>query len=112
MAANALTSFACGIQAESFRKIRGNSIATTMCIGNMRSGTQNLCNYFQSKDTEYLRNAGLCFGIILCFVIGAVIGNFAILILCEKAILCCSVLLVLAFVMMFIDYEQGLDSTF
>ena len=56
--ANSLTSFACGIQVESFRKIRGNSIATTMCIGNMRSGTQNLCNYFQSKDTEYLRNAG------------------------------------------------------
>ena len=32
--ANAMTSFACGIQVESFRSIRGNSIATTMCIGN------------------------------------------------------------------------------
>ena len=40
--ANALISFACGIQVESFRKIRGNSAATTMCIGNMRSGTQHL----------------------------------------------------------------------
>ena len=28
--ANSLTSFACGIQVESFRKIRGNGIATTM----------------------------------------------------------------------------------
>lgn len=36
--ANSLISFACGIQVESFRKIRGNGIATTMCIGNIRSG--------------------------------------------------------------------------
>ena len=110
--ANSLTSFACGIQVESFRKIRGNSIATTMCIGNMRSGTQNLCNYFQSKDIEYLRNAVLYFGIILCFVIGAVIGNFSIQLLHEKAILCCSVLLVFSFIMMFIDYEKGQNSIF
>lgn len=52
--ANSLTSFACGIQAESFRKIRGNSMATTMCIENVRSGTQNLCHYFRSKDTKFL----------------------------------------------------------
>ena len=38
--ANSLTSLACGIQVESFRKIHGNGIATTMCIGNLRSGTQ------------------------------------------------------------------------
>ena len=31
--ANSLTSLACGIQVESFRKIHGNGIATTMCIG-------------------------------------------------------------------------------
>lgn len=93
--ANSLTSFACGIQVESFRKIRGNGIATTMCIGNMRSGTQNLCHYLQSKKTEYLRDALLYYGIIACFVIGAVIGNFAIRFLYEKAILCCSGLLVI-----------------
>lgn len=104
--ANSLTSFACGIQVESFRKIRGNGMATTMCIGNMRSGTQNLCSYFQSKDIEYLRNSALYFGIILCFVIGAVIGNLAVRRLREKAVLCCSILLLLAFVMMFIDYER------
>ena len=51
-------------------------------------------------------------GIILCFVIGAVIGNFAIQLLHEKAILCCSVLLVLSFIMMFIDYEKGQNSIF
>ena len=52
--ANSLISFACGIQVESFRKIRGNGIATTMCIGNIRSGTQHLCQFIHSKDIKKL----------------------------------------------------------
>ena len=60
--ANSLTSFACGIQVESFRKIRGNGIATTMCIGNLRSGTQNLCNFIRKKDKEDFKKAVLYYG--------------------------------------------------
>ncbi len=104
--ANSLTSFACGIQVESFRKIRGNGIATTMCIGNMRSGTQHFYNYFHGKNKESLRKAFLYYGIIVCFVIGAVIGNLFIKLLHEKAILCCSAMLIFAFILMFIDYER------
>ena len=104
--ANSLTSFACGIQVESFRKIRGNGIATTMCIGNLRSGTQNLCNYFHNKDIEYFKSSLLYYGIIACFVIGAIIGNLFIHILQEKAILCCSALLFFVFFLMFIDFER------
>ena len=108
--ANSLTSFACGIQVESFRKIRGNGIATTMCIGNLRSGTQNLCNYFHTKDIEYFKSSILYYGIIVCFVTGAIIGNFFIHILREKAILCCSALLFFVFILMFIDYEREKDN--
>ena len=104
--ANVLTSFACGIQVETFRKIRGNGIATTMCIGNMRTGTENLFHFFHTKDSAFLRKSTLYYGIILCFVTGAVIGNFFIHLLHEKAILCCSMLLFLAFLLMFIDYER------
>lgn len=104
--ANALISFACGIQVESFRKIRGNAIATTMCIGNTRSGTENLCKYAQTKDKEFLYKAMLYYGIIACFVLGAVIGNFCIDIWAEKAILCCSVMLIVTFIIMFVDYER------
>ena len=104
--ANALTSFACGIQVESFRKIRGNGIATTMCIGNMRTGTENLFQFFYKKDKECLRKASLYYGIIVCFVIGAVAGNFMIHHLQEKAILCCSAILFVVFIFMFIDYEK------
>lgn len=104
--ANSLTSFACGIQVESFRKIRGNGIATTMCIGNLRSGTQNLCNFIRKKDKEDFKKVVLYYGIIVCFVTGAVIGNFFIHMFHERAILCCSVVLFFAFFLMFIDYEK------
>ena len=40
--ANGLTSLACGMQVESFRKIHGRGIATTMCIANLRSALQNV----------------------------------------------------------------------
>lgn len=104
--ANSLISFACGIQVESFRKIRGNAIATTMCIGNTRSGTQNLCMFFQTGEREYLHKAGLYYEIILAFVCGAIAGNFFIKLFAAKAILCSSALLFAVFIMMFIDYEK------
>ena len=104
--ANSLISFACGIQVESFRKIRGNGIATTMCIGNIRSGTQHLCQFIHSKDREHLVRAALYYGIIGCFIMGAIIGNFFIDIWHEKAILCSSVLLIISFVFMCIDGEK------
>ncbi len=105
--ANAITSFACGIQVESFRKVRGNGVATTMCIGNLRSGTQHLCSFFHEKRREDLEHAALYYGLIASFVIGAVLGNFVIQRLHEKAIFCCSSLLLLAFGMMFVDYERA-----
>ena len=54
LAANSLTSFACGIQVQSFRKLHGRPIATTMCIGNLRSGTQDLVSYARERDGALL----------------------------------------------------------
>ncbi len=103
LVANSMTSLACGIQVESFRKIRGNGIATTMCIGNLRSGTQNLCDYIFKREKTNLEKALLYYGIILCFVSGAVIGSIAIRWLQAKAILICSIVLFVAFLMMFVE---------
>ena len=99
--ANSLTSLACGIQVESFRKIHGNAIATTMCIGNLRSGTQNLCDYIRKKDKTSLKKSLLYYGIIIFFIIGAVIGSMVIKEMQQKAILVCAVILFLVFLMMF-----------
>lgn len=104
--ANSLTSLACGIQVESFRKIHGHGIATTMCIGNLRSGTENMCLFFQTGENIHLKKGILYFGIILCFIFGAILGNMFIQLLHQKAILCCSVLLTIVFIMMFIDREK------
>ena len=103
---NALTSFACGIQVESFRKIHGKGIATTMCIGNLRSGTENLHHYFHTKERHFLDTSLLYYGIIACFIVGAVIGNAAVQLFRTKAILGCSFLLLISFFMMFIDWEK------
>lgn len=99
--ANSLTSLACGIQVESFRKIHGSGIATTMCIGNLRSGTENLCSFVFYKNKENLGKAMLYYGIILSFIIGAVLGSIAIEFWGEKSILVCSFMLALAFLIMF-----------
>jgi uncharacterized membrane protein YoaK (UPF0700 family) len=105
--ANSLTSLACGVQVESFRKIHGDGVATTMCIGNLRSGTHEMCEYASSGDKGALKHGLLYYGIIACFVVGAIIGNFCIGALAEKAILVCAAILALAFAMMFVDREKN-----
>ena len=74
-AANVLISFICALQVESFRKVNGNAFATTMCTGNLRSGTELLFRYFRTKDRELLKKSGQYFGIILSFIIGAGAGS-------------------------------------
>lgn len=104
--ANSLTSFACGIQVESFRKIHGNGIATTMCIGNLRSATQNICDYWLKKDKESAKKSMLYYGIILCFIVGAVVGNAFVKRMGIRAILICSLILMVAFSMMFVHEKE------
>lgn len=104
--ANSLTSLACGIQVESFRKIHGHGIATTMCIATCRSATQNFCDYISRKDWQNLRNTFLYFGIIGCFILGAILGNRAISYLGKHAILTSVILLCVSFIIMFIDREK------
>lgn len=104
--ANSLTSLACGIQVQSFRKIRGNGIATTMCIGNLRTATQAICDYWHTKDKMAMEKGMLFYGIIITFVIGAILGNVCIKFMAEKAMLICTLFLVIGFMLMFIDREK------
>jgi len=98
--ANSMVSFACGIQVQSFRKIHGNSLATTMCIGNIRSATDLLCTYLHVKEKQILFKSLLYYGIILIFIAGAVLGNIGIKRLNQKAVLFCPFLLMIVFVLM------------
>ena len=98
--ANSLISFACGAQVESFRKYKGQAIATTMCIGNLRSGTEALCAFILKKDKDQLKNGLMFFLIIFVFVIGAVLGNFAVSYFDEYAIGFSGALLLIAFLLL------------
>ena len=75
MVANMLVSFACAMQVQTFRKVQGYGYASTMCIGNLRSGTESFSHYLRSGDRESLHKAMHLFGIILIFAIGAGTGG-------------------------------------
>ena len=49
--ANAMVSFACAMQVQAFRKVNSYAFASTMCIGNIRSGMESLCAYHNPFGT-------------------------------------------------------------
>ncbi len=75
-------------------------MATTMCIGNLRSGTYYLGQYFRNRNAAWIRKAALYYGMILFFVLGAVAESFLIRLFAEKAILLSVSLLMTAFLLM------------
>ena len=69
--ANALVSFACAMQVQTFRKVNGYAFASTMCIGNMRSGMDSLCSWVLNRNPAALKKSFYYWGIILLFALGA-----------------------------------------
>ena len=106
LVANALVSFACAMQVQTFRKVRGHAYASTMCIGNMRSGTEALCAYFHTHDREVLKKALTYFGVIGIFAVGAGLGSVLTARFAEKGIWVSCLLLAVSFLMMFVREEE------
>lgn len=104
--ANALVSFVCALQVQTFHKIHGQPYASTMCIGNMRGGMEALCAYFRCRDREVLQKALTYFAVILVFAAGAGIGSVVSNTLGSGAIWICCVLLSVSFCLMFIREKQ------
>lgn len=98
--ANALVSFVCALQVQSFHKINGHIYASTMCIGNMRSGAESLFAFFRTHEKEALKKALTYFGVIMIFAVGAgagaivsaKIGNGAVWVCCGLLTLSCAIL--------------------
>lgn len=103
--ANALVSFVCAMQVQTFHKVRGHAYASTMCIGNMRSGVEALCAYFHVHDKAVLKKALTYFGVIAVFAVGAGIGTIITKTIGAKAIWLCCLLLFVSFGMMFVSEE-------
>lgn len=107
--ANAIVSFACAMQVQAFRKVDGYAFASTMCIGDLRSGMEALCIWHKTRDTKARDRMLRYFGIILLFAIGAGTGSKASVSLGGRAIWISCGLLLVSFALMFIreDLEEN-----
>ena len=93
--ANAIVSFSCAMQVQAFRKVHGYPFASTMCIGNLRSGMDALVAFGHSHDKNALWKSLHYFAIIFIFALGAGIGTQCVGIFGERTIwLSCALLLV------------------
>lgn len=99
--ANVAVSFVCAVQVESFRKVNGNAFATTMCTGNLRSGTERIFLYLTTGDRDHRSRAIQYYGIILCFIAGAALGGLCAGVLDRAGVLVSLPFLLAAFILMF-----------
>ena len=104
MAATMLVSFSCAMQVQTFRKVHGYGYASTMCIGNLRAGTESLSVYLRDKKPGALKKAVHYYGIILIFAVGAGLGGVMSLHIGLRAIWISPVLLTAACLLM--NYEK------
>lgn len=97
---NVLVSFVCALQVETFRKVRGNPFASTMCTGNLRSGTDALYHAALRRDRVQLEKGGCYFGIIACFIAGAALGGVLTGYVPQRGVLLAAALQLIAFLLM------------
>lgn len=106
MISGAIVSFSCAMQVQAFRKVAGNAYASTMCIGNLRSGTAALSLFLRTGKRENLQK-GLCYvAIIAIFGIGAGIGGNLCAVLGIRSVWVCCAVLSAAFVLMETDRQR------
>lgn len=98
---NTIVSFVCAMQVECFRVISGSKVATTMCTGNLRSGTEMLFNGIVTKNIRNILTSMTYYLIIVSFILGAVAGAYLTDAFSVKSIWAVCILLVGPFVMMF-----------
>ena len=106
--ANSLVSFSCAMQVQSFRKVNGYAFASTMCIGNLRSGMDSLCAWLVGGSTKAFGKALHYFAIIFLFALGAGLGSLALAPMGSRAIWLSCLLLFISFCLMFLkeDIEE------
>ena len=105
-AANAVISFSCAMQVQAFRKVNGHAYASTMCIGNIRSGMEALSTYVTTKNSSCLRKFYQYLLVILLFLTGAGLGGILARGMDQRMIWISCGLLSAAFFMMFIPCEE------
>ena len=99
--ASSLISIVCGVQLNGFGAICNNT--TTMCTGNLRYMIKYLCSYALNRDISTLHKSITSCLLVSSFVIGTIIGNITIQYIHKYALLICSDILLVAFIIMLFD---------
>lgn len=103
---NVVISLVCAMQVQTFRKFHGYAFATTMCTGNLRTGTEALSAYMRTGNPEQRHRCACSYGIIMFFVIGALLGAFTVMHIPRLTIPLALVCYVIVFLMM-IKWDAG-----
>ena len=103
--ANAIVSFSCAMQVQAFRKVNGYAFASTMCIGDLRSGVEAFCIWRNSHEPHAKDRMVRYFGIIFLFALGAGLGSKSAAQLGGRAIWISCCFLLVSFALMFIREE-------
>ena len=77
----------------------GIHLTSTMCTGNLRSGTEALCQYFKTGDKTLNKKVYDIMDYTF-FIIGAVVGGFLTGRAGGSSIFICSILLAIATILM------------
>ncbi len=104
--ANSLVSFSCAMQVQAFRKMGGNAFASTMCIGNLKSGTTAISIFLRSGKKSDLERGVRYFSIITIFALGAGCGGIISNLFGIHSIWVSTAALLIAFILMHIDLEK------
>lgn len=104
--ATAMISFVCGMQLESFSSFMGVRVATTMCIGNLRSAVHHGMECAVGQAYGNHRQALLFTIALLSFACGAGMGNFLVALLGAYAIFASCLLLAISIVFAFLVYDN------
>ena len=99
--ANILISFTSAIQLESFRKFRGCAGSTTMCTGNLRSGTEQLFRFLALPDPQAGEKSSVYYRLILGFLAGTLVCGRLTLLLGTRTVLCACLPLLAVFLLLF-----------
>lgn len=104
--ANSIISMISGVQFATFPKVRGTAMATTMCTGNLKAGTQNMYRGIKTGDKSALEKGLYYYVCIFVFIIGTMVGYLFVKLWAEKAILLAAVAMLIIFLMMFREFEN------
>jgi len=73
-AVSSIIAFICALQVQTFRRVHGLPFASTMCTGNLRSGTEALAHRIFGRDHAGWSKARHYYLVIVWFIVGAVLG--------------------------------------